>query len=167
MEYLYGALLILFALLGLALIPFGLPGTFVILAAAFLYGLVTGFAQMTWTTLFILLAGALLAEAAEAFAGIAGARRYGSGALGIAASIVGGIAGAILGAPVGFGLGSIPGALLGAFVGAVAAEFIGGRSSGEALKAGWGTFVGRLAGTAVKGAVGVAMAVVCIQRIFS
>ena len=105
MEYLYGALLILFTLLGLALIPFGRPGTFVILAAAFIYGLVTGFAQMTWTTLFILLAAALLAEAAEAFAGIAGARRYGSGALGIAASIVGGIAGAILGAPVGFGLG--------------------------------------------------------------
>lgn len=167
MEYLYAALLIIFLLFGLAAIPLGLPGTFVILAAAFLYALVTGFAKITWGTLAILLVAALLAEAVEAVAGVIGARRYGSGTLGVVLSVVGGIAGAVIGAPILFGLGSIPGALLGAFGGAVLAEFLGGRSSSEALRAGWGTFLGRLAGTAVKAAVGVVMAALCLQRILA
>lgn len=167
MEYLYGALLSLFLILGLLLIPLGLPGTFLILAAAFLYAWATGFATITWATLALLLAAALVAEGVEALAGVVGAKRYGSGNWAVIASIFGGIVGAVLGAPVLFGLGSIPGALAGAFAGAVLAEKVVGRPSGEAVRAGWGTFLGRLAGTAVKGAVGVAMAALCLQRILS
>ncbi len=166
MEILYAVLLVIFLLAGLIAVPFGFPGTFVILAAAFLYALVTEFAVITWQTLGVLLGAALLAEGAEAVTGLVGARRYGSGKLGVAASIVGGIAGAVLGAPILFGLGAIPGALAGAFGAAVLAELVQGRSSREALRAGWGTFLGRLAGTAVKGALAVAMAVICLQRVF-
>jgi uncharacterized protein YqgC (DUF456 family) len=165
-EILYAVLLVIFLLAGLIAVPFGFPGTFVILAAAFLYALVTEFAVITWQTLGVLLGAALLAEGAEAVTGLVGARRYGSGKLGVAASIVGGIAGAVLGAPILFGLGAIPGALAGAFGAAVLAELVQGRSSWEALRAGWGTFLGRLAGTAVKGVLAVAMAVICLQRVF-
>jgi uncharacterized protein YqgC (DUF456 family) len=163
MDILYIVLLVIALLAGLVAVPFGLPGTFIILGAAFLYALVTEFAAVTWPTLGLLLAAALLAEGAEALTGLVGAKKYGSGKLGIAASIAGGIAGAILGAPLFFGLGAIPGALAGAFGAAVLAELVRGRSSRDALRAGWGTF---LAGTAVKGALAVAMAVVCLERVF-
>ncbi len=160
------SLLVLFVIAGFVLIPFGLPGTFLIVAAALLYGAATGFTEITWGTVGLLLAAALLAEGVEALAGVFGAKRYGSGNWAVAASIAGGVVGAVLGAPVFFGLGAIPGALAGAFAAAVLVEKAGGRPTPEALKAGWGTFVGRLAGTVVKAAVAVAMAVICVQRIF-
>lgn len=167
MELLQIVLLSLAMLCGLILIPFGLPGTFVIVGAAYLYALATGFAEITWTMLAVLLGAALAAEGIEALTGVLGARRYGSGTWGVAASIGGGIIGALLGAPLFFGLGSLPGALAGAFAAAVLAEIIGGRTTGEAVRAGWGTFLGRIAGTAVKVAVAVAMAVFCLQRALS
>jgi hypothetical protein len=40
-------------------------------------------------------------------------------------------------------------------------------ASGEAARAGRGIFLGRLAGTAVEGAAGVAMAAICLQRVLS
>lgn len=162
---LYDILLVLFLLVSLIVIPFGLPGTFLIVLAAALYGLVTGFLDISWTTILFLLGGAIVAEGAEAAAGIVGAKKYGSGGLGIVASMGGGIVGAVLGVPFFFGLGAIPGALAGAFAAAVAVERISGRPTKEAFRAGWGAFVGRLAGTGLKGAMAVAMAVVCLHRI--
>ena len=167
MEIFYTVLLVIFLVAALAVIPFGLPGTFLIVLTALLYALATEFAEITWATIALLLAGALFAEGVEAAAGIMGAKRYGSGNMGILASLLGGIVGALLGAPLFLGLGAIPGALLGAFAGAVAAEAVRGRSLNEALRAGWGTFLGRIAGTAVKGAVAVAMVVICLRQILA
>ena len=131
LEILLNLLLALLLLLGLALIPFGLPGTFVIVSAAGLYGYFTDFTAVTFPVVLALLAAALLAEGVEALAGVIGARRYGSGNFGVILSIVGGLAGAVLGAPVLFGLGALPGAFIGAFAGAVGAELLRGRSSSE------------------------------------
>lgn len=160
------SLLVIFIVAGFVLIPLGLPGTFLIVLAALLYGAATGFSDITWGTVGLLLGAALLAEGVEALAGVFGAKRYGSGNWAVAASIAGGIAGAVVGAPILFGLGAIPGALLGAFAAAVVVEKAAGRPMPEALRAGWGTFVGRLAGTVVKAAVAMAMAVICLQRVF-
>lgn len=163
----YTVLLVIFLVAALAVIPFGLPGTFLIVLSALVYAWATEFAEVTWATLALLLASALFAEGVEAAAGIMGAKRYGSGNMGVLASIAGGIVGAILGAPLFFGLGAIPGALIGAFTAAVLAEVVRGRSLHEALRAGWGTFLGRVAGTAVKGAVAVAMVVICLRQILA
>ena len=160
-------LLVIFLGAALAVIPFGLPGTFLIVLSSLVYAWATEFAEVTWATLALLLAAALFAEGVEAAAGIMGAKRYGSGNMGVLASIAGGIVGALLGAPLFFGLGAIPGALIGAFAAAVLAEVVGGRSLHEALRAGWGTFLGRVAGTAVKGAVAVAMVVICLRQILA
>jgi len=167
LEIFYVVLLVIFLAAALAVIPFGLPGTFLVVLAALLYAVATEFAEITWATLALLLAAALFAEGVEAAAGIMGAKRYGSGNIGILASLAGGIVGALLGAPFFLGLGAIPGALLGAFGAAVLAEVVRGRSLNEALRAGWGTFLGRIAGTAVKGAVAVAMVAVCLRQILS
>jgi hypothetical protein len=50
-----------------------------------------------------------------------------------------------------------PGLILGPFVGAAAGELLRGRSCREALRSGWGTFIGFLVGSVVKIAVGVVM----------
>jgi uncharacterized protein YqgC (DUF456 family) len=42
------------------------------------------------------------------------------------------------------------GMLLGAFIGAVTVEWLVQKERGKALKAGWGVFIGSLAGTALK-----------------
>ena len=167
MEIFYNFLLVIFLVAALLVIPFGLPGTFLIVLSALLYGLATEFVEITWGTISLLFASALFAEGVEAAAGIMGAKRYGSGNMGVFASLAGGIVGALLGAPLFFGLGAIPGALLGAFAGAVVAEAMRGRALNDALRAGWGTFLGRIAGTTVKVAVAVAMAVVCLRQILA
>ena len=75
-------------------------------------------------------------------AGAAGTKKYGGGVWGIGGAIIGAIAGLLLFPPFGLILGPLVGAILG--------ELIGGKSSEDAVRAGWGSFVGFLAGTLVK-----------------
>lgn len=70
-----------------------------------------------------------------------GTKRYGGTKYGVWGSIIGVFVG-LLG---GFG-GVIFGPLIGAFVG----ELIGGKSTADALRAGWGSFIGILFGTLIK-----------------
>jgi uncharacterized protein YqgC (DUF456 family) len=70
-----------------------------------------------------------------------GAKRYGATKWGIWGSVIG-MAIGIFFSPFGM--------LLGAFIGAVAIEWVVQQERGKALKAGWGVFIGSLAGTALK-----------------
>lgn len=70
-----------------------------------------------------------------------GARKYGGSPYGVWGSIVGLIAGFFF-PPVGI--------IIGPIVGAFAGEMIGGKTSDQALRAAWGSFVGFLAGTLIK-----------------
>ena len=70
-----------------------------------------------------------------------GAKRYGTSKWGIWGSVIG-MAVGIFFSPFGM--------LLGAFIGAVATEWVAQKERGKALKAGWGVFIGSLAGTALK-----------------
>ncbi len=70
-----------------------------------------------------------------------GTKRYGGSKWGVWGSIVGLIAGLFLG-PWGI--------VIGPFVGAVVFELLGGKPSKDAIRAGWGSFVGLLSGTIVK-----------------
>ena len=54
------------------------------------------------------------------------------------------------------------GAFIGAFVGAFLVEFFLQKNVDKAMKSGWGAFVGRLAGTFFKGAIGIAMIVIVV-----
>jgi uncharacterized protein YqgC (DUF456 family) len=72
----------------------------------------------------------------------AGAKKYGSSKWGIWGAILGMIIGIIYFPPLGM--------IVGAFIGAVAVEMLVGKSSREALKAGWGVFMGTLLGTILK-----------------
>lgn len=70
-----------------------------------------------------------------------GARKYGGSPYGVWGSIIGLVAGFFF-PPVGIIIGPIAGAFLG--------EMVGGKSSDQALRAAWGSFVGFMAGTLMK-----------------
>jgi uncharacterized protein YqgC (DUF456 family) len=70
-----------------------------------------------------------------------GAKKFGASKLGLAGSIIGMIVG-IFFSPLGI--------FIGAFIGAVAGELISGKRSETAIKIGMGTFLGNIAGTAMK-----------------
>jgi uncharacterized protein YqgC (DUF456 family) len=70
-----------------------------------------------------------------------GTRKYGGSPYGVWGSIVGLIAGFFF-PPMGIIIGPIAGAFLG--------EMIGGKTSDQAMRAAWGSFVGFLAGTLMK-----------------
>ena len=155
------ALLALGQLAGLLLIPFGLPGTWVQVGALALYGAATGFETVGWPTLAFAAVLALVAEVFEWVLGARYARLYGGSPRAAWGAIIGGIVGAVLGVPVPI-VGSVVGAFLGAFVGAAALELTRSPEVRAALRVGWGAFVGRLVATAVKAAIGVAIAVVVL-----
>lgn len=60
-----------------------------------------------------------------------------------------GVWGSTIGVFVGLFFGAV-GVILGPLVGAVLGEMISGKEFGEALRAGWGSFIGILAGTVLK-----------------
>lgn len=70
-----------------------------------------------------------------------GTKRFGGSKWGTWGSTIGVIAGLFLG-PWGI--------IIGPFVGAVVFELIGGKPSRDAIRAGWGSFIGLLTGTIIK-----------------
>jgi uncharacterized protein len=151
------ALLAVAQLAGLLMVPFGLPGTWVQVGAVALYGFLTGWETVGWPTVAFVAAAALLAEAFEWVLGARYARRYGGSPRAAWGAVLGGMVGAVVGIPVPV-VGSVIGAFAGAFVGAAAFELTRSPDARAALRVGWGAFVGRLVATAVKSAVGVAIA---------
>ena len=180
MDWLAYVLATVFALLGLGcllLLAVGLPGTWVLLAIAFVIELVDvyllpGSAVVTfgWGLLAVCAGLSVVGEIIEALAGAAGTKLGGGTRRGMVGAIVGGIAGAILFTP----LLPIPllGTLVGAMVGAFAGAFVGEATGPEArgrdhnLRAAFGAAVGKLGGTVAKLAIGVVMWVLLVRAAF-
>lgn len=150
----------------LIVIPFGIPGAFVIFLASLIYGVITHFAQITQTLIWILLGIALFGELMEYFAGIFGAKKFGSSKAGIIGAIVGGILGGIVGTGILPLIGSVVGLLIGAFLGAFLMELIVKKKPAQALRAGWGTFTGRIGGILTKVILAIVMIILVLVRIF-
>ncbi|MGQ9801191.1 MAG: DUF456 domain-containing protein [Candidatus Saccharicenans sp.] len=86
-------------------------------------------------TIWLILAGVIvLTMILDYVLPIGGARKYGSSKWGTWGAFLGMIVGAFLFPP--FGL------IIGAFLGAVAGELLAGKKDREAMRAGWGVFVG-------------------------
>jgi hypothetical protein len=160
-AHLIGVLLLaVTCVLGLASMLLGIPGTFIIFAAGMLYGLLTNFATVTYARLAWLLGMAVFAEGLEllssgwGYRGVRPTRRTTGWA------VMGSFIGGIVGTPILFGVGSLLGALGGAFAGAALAVASEGGEAGAALRSGLAALRGRLAGLAVKLAIGVAMVIV-------
>jgi hypothetical protein len=155
-------------LVGLVLIPLGLGGTVVILIATALFDLTRGFEVVGIPLLVGFAVLVVLGEVLEAILGSVVAVRYGAGRWGVIASFVGGLVGAVVGSGVFPVVGTLVGSFLGAFLGAVGAEWAVRRRDPDALReglrAGWGTFVGKVGAVAAKVAIGATMIVVTLVR---
>ena len=153
------ALLVGLSLAGLAMIPLGLPGLWVMVVGILAYGWLTGFRTVSVATIAIVLALAFIGEIIENWIGFRYAKRYGGSSRSGWGALIGGLIGAVIGVPVAV-IGSVIGAFLGSFIGAALFEYTNSRHAGVATRAGWGAVVGRAAGAAVKIALGVIIAVV-------
>ena len=154
-------LLLLAQVVGLLLVPFGLPGTWVQVLGVVGYGFATDFQTVGWATITLVLVLAAVGEVVEFALGGRYARKYGGSRRAAWGAILGGLVGAFIGVPI-FLIGSVIGAFVGAFVGAAAMELTRSREVRGALRVGWGAFVGRMVATAAKSAIGVAIAAVAL-----
>ena len=136
-----GIILLITGLVG-CIIP-GLPGPPLSFLAIFLLSLVQGFVEpLTTKTVLILALITLAVTVLDYIIPVAGAKKYGSSKWGVWGSIAGMILGMIFFPPLGI--------IIGAFLGAVVVELLIGKEGKDALRAGWGVFVGTLLGTILK-----------------
>lgn len=166
-TFIFGTLFYLLMLGSLALIIFGLPGTWLIIVLNGFYALLSGGDAFTWEFFIWLLGLAVFGEIAEFFLGHYGAKRFGGSNKGSFAGIIGAIVGSIFGAPFFFGVGALFGALFGAFVACTLVELMSGLEFSKAAHAGFGTALGRFGGFVVKIGVGVTMLVMSWPVIFN
>lgn len=152
-------LLILCLVTGLVVVPFGLPGLWLMVLGVIGYGWLTAFQTVTGTVIGIVLGLALLGEIAEWWLGFRLAQRYGGSRRAGWGALIGGAVGALVGVPLPV-IGSVIGAFLGAFAGAAIFEYTREMNAGTAARAGWGALVGRVVVAAAKTSLGLAIAVI-------
>ena len=165
-NYGLAVVLVLVNTFWLAVVFFGLPGTWLMVLstaiAAWMQwqpGRPVGDQPISLWTVLALVVLAVVGEILEFMAGAAGAKKAGGSSRGALAAIVGGIVGAIAGTfliPIPL-LGSLLGAAGGAGVAAWGVELSSGRTPQAAIRIGWGAGVGRLLGTLYKLIVGIAI----------
>ena len=158
MELFWWLLAIVVMALGLigTVIPV-LPGTTIILAAAVIHRVALGADRsLGWGALIAMLLLTLLTYAIDGAAGYLGAKRFGATKWGL----IGCAAGALVG--LFFGL---LGLFVGPVIGAIAGELIGGKEIMKAGWAGWGTFLGSLAGMIAKLFIGLIMIVIFLMNV--
>ena len=154
-------LLIALIVIGLALIPLGLPGLWVMVGGILAYGWLTGFRSVGVIMIAIVLGIAFLGEIIDNWLGFRFAKRYGGSTRSGWGALLGGLVGAVIGVPIAL-IGSVIGAFVGSFIGAALFELSYSRHAGVAARAGWGAVMGRVAAVAVKIALGIVLAVIGI-----
>lgn len=149
-------MLALICVLSLFIIPLGLPGTWVMIAAGVGYSILVP-NSIGWFTLVAVTVIAVVAEILEFTLAGSYARKYGGSRRAGWGAIIGGIVGAIVGVPILI-VGPIIGGFLGAFVGALVAEYSRGSGAYVSTRAAWGGLIGRAVAAALKVAAGFVMA---------
>lgn len=143
---------VLLAMLGgVAMIPLGLPGLWVIVAVT--VGLVLA-GHLAWGVASVIVVVALAAEAAELLVVSRFGRVYGGSRRAFWGAVLGGMAGLFVGLPVPL-VGPVITAFMGTFLGAGIVTLLETRSIGRSARVGWGVVLARTAAVALKVAVAV------------
>jgi uncharacterized protein YqgC (DUF456 family) len=148
-------LLIIICLVSIFIIPLGLPGTWVILAAGIGYSILVKGSIGTFTLIAIAVI-AVIAEVLEFTMAGTYAKKYGGSKRASWGAILGGTVGAIVGVPVPI-IGPIIGGFIGAFAGALVFEYSKGTGAQASTRVAWGALVGKAVASAMKVAAGFAM----------
>jgi len=149
-------LLAIALVVGLLLIPLGLPGLWLMVGSALLYS----YAKPTisiWT-IGALTVLALIAELIEFALSARYTRKYGGSRRAGWGAIIGGVVGAFVWTPLPV-IGPMIGAFAGAFVGAWVAEMTRGTEVGGATRVATGALIGRIVAVAMKVGIGLVLAV--------
>jgi len=134
-----------------------LPGTTIILAAAIVHRVALGpDRSLGWSALIAMLLLTLLTYVIDAAAGYLGAKRFGATRWGLIGCAAGALAGLFFG---------LLGLFVGPVIGAIGGELIGGKEIVKAGRAGWGTFLGGLAGLIAKLFIGLIMIVIFLMNV--
>ena len=115
--------------LSLIMIPFGMPGTLVMFAAALCYKLLVPTGGIGWPTVAIVGVLMVIAEVLEWTLTARFTKKYGGSRRAGWGAVIGGMIGAIVGIPIPI-IGSIVGAFAGAFAGAFVFEMSRGSGGG-------------------------------------
>jgi uncharacterized protein YqgC (DUF456 family) len=143
-------------LLGLFMIPFGLPGTWIIVAAALGYQLLVP-GTISILTVVAVAVLALVGEVLEFSLSAKYTRKYGGSRRASWGAIIGGLIGAFMGVPVPL-VGSVLGAFVGAFAGAFVGEYSRSGEGGTATRVAPGAQIRRAVAAAKKNGISDAMA---------
>lgn len=135
-----------------------LPGPPLSFAALIILSIAKDWQAFSTEFLIIMAAITIFVTVLDYIVPVAGARKYGASKLGVWGSVIGMIIGLVFFPPLGI--------FVGAFVGAVLGEFITGKKGSEALRAGWGVFVGSMVGIGLKLAASGVMAFYYITALF-
>ena len=134
-----------------------MPGTTIILGAAVIHRMALGADRsLGWTAIVCLVLLTLVSYAIDAAAGYVGARKFGASKWGLIGATIGALLGLFFG---------LLGLFVGPIIGAIAGEIIAGKQMVKAGRAGWGTFVGALAGTIAKLFIGLIMIVIFLMNV--
>ncbi len=156
----------LLLVIGVTLVPLGLPGTWLIVLDAFLYSLVRDYKNTDdWKVVLVALLLALAGEGIEFATGVFGAKNQKIPTGAIVASIVGGIIGAIVGVPV-FLIGAVLGLLLGTFLGALIYGLITHPHLKEAIRFAIVTLFSRVVSIFAKTTVALVMVAYLLFKVF-
>jgi|SRR5687768_7496455 len=150
-------LLTLVLIISLALIALGLPGLWVMIAAAVVYNLSDPSGPISWITIVGIGILGIVAEVIEFTLSGKYARKFGGSRRAGWGAMIGGMVGAFLGFPVPI-IGPLIGAFVGSFVGALAGELSVGSGAAASTRAATGALIGRALATAMKMAVGCTIA---------
>jgi uncharacterized protein YqgC (DUF456 family) len=118
-----------------------LPGTFLVLAGIVLGAWIDDFTRVGWFAVAAVTVLAVLAWLMDYVAALLGAKRAGASRLALVGAAVGTVAGIFMG---------LVGVLFMPLVGAALGEFIARRQHGQALRVGFATWLGLLAGMLAK-----------------
>ena len=157
--------LVVALIVGLLMVPFGLPGLWVMLGAVTLYSYALPAGGIGTGTIIVVGALAFLGELLEFLLTGRLVKRYGGSRRSGWGAVLGSIVGAIVGVPVPV-IGSLIGAFAGAFAGAWLAELTLRGEVRAATHVATGALLGRMAAVATKAGVGCAVIVWVVFALF-
>lgn len=135
-----GLMLALLAVVG-SVIPV-IPGPPLSVAALMLLSFTKNWEPFSPTFLIVSGVAALIVVVLDYVLPVEGARRYGASKFGVIGSILGTVAGFLVMPPLGI--------VAGALLGAVAGELVAHKTGPQAVRAGWGVFLGFVVGTGIR-----------------